>query len=162
MVTGIHPSGRVQVQPLPNALPGKCSLCGASDNVDGREYIDIGFELDFYGVIYFCTHCMSEIAAAIGYIGPENYADLGKENTSLLSELSGLSAENVKLRVALNSLDFLGSHGALVDDVADTKESIEAKRRDNTKSAKQINEPGRTNVSKATKSNSLSLDDFAD
>lgn len=154
----VHPSGRVKVLPLPLALPGKCVICGASNNDDGRFYIDFGFEIDFYGVVYFCSHCFSEVAATIGFISPATYESLKLDVEHAREDKLKLGAENVKFRVALRQLDFLGSHGAIVDFDPGVEESAEQKRSDNSKSAKQTDEPGRTNVSKTGKSKSTELD----
>lgn len=143
----------MKVLPTPLALPGKCALCGSSDNDDGREYIDIGFELDFYGVIYFCTHCFGEIAYAIGFAKPL-IARLENENKKFLEEIAGLSAENVKLRVSLNSLDFLGSHGTFDDFDPGVKESVVTEGPDNSKPSKSTDESRSANVPKTGKSKS--------
>jgi hypothetical protein len=142
----------VKILPLPLALPGKCLVCGASDNNDGREYIDIGFELDFYGVIYFCTHCFGEVALGVGFTKIKNVEDLNNEYHKLMLELAGVSAENVKLRVALNSLDFLGAT-ELYDDVGSGVESTtEESGSNDSKLVKQVDESRPTNVPKARKS----------
>lgn len=151
----------MQVLQLPTSLPGKCSLCGASDNNDGREYVDIGFELDFYGVIYFCTHCFSEISTAVGFFSSDKYHTKNAELESVEIKLSQVEAENVKLRVALSQLDFLGSHGATVDDDPSDEKPVESKRQNNPKSVKQIDESGSTNISKTGKSDkSANLEDL--
>lgn len=150
----------MKLLPLPVALPGKCIICGASDNDDGRQYIDIGFEIDFYGVIYFCSHCMSEAAVAIGYRSPSLFQVIDDENKSLLKEFAELSAENVKLRVALNQLDFLGSNDSANNVGVNTKEPVKQKRPDNHKPAKQINEPRPTNVSKTGNDDLGDFEDF--
>lgn len=147
----------------PVALPGKCACCGASDNDDGRKYVDIGFELDFYGVVYFCTHCLSEIAAAVGYVAPSLFKVVEEENFELANKVSGLSAENVKLRVALDHLDFLGTGSD--SDVSTTvvEESTEPKRPVDPKPAKPVDESGHTNVPKTRKSSkSTTTADFDD
>jgi hypothetical protein len=144
----------VKVIPHPIALPGKCSLCGASDNDDGRKYVDIGFELDFYGVIYFCTHCFIQIADSIGYIAPEVNEVIYNDMARHANRVSELEAENVKLRVSLSSLDFLGSHGTVNDFDSGIEESVVEEGRDNSKPSKSTDEPGHTNVPKAGKSKS--------
>lgn len=148
----------MQIIPLPLALPGKCIVCGASNNDDGRQYIDFGLEIDFYGVVYFCTHCMSETAVAIGYRSPSLFAVIEEENIEFAGKLSELSAENVKLRVALSQLDFLGTHGAIVDFDPGIEEPADTKRSDDSESIKPSDEPGRTNVSKARKLKSTEYD----
>lgn len=142
---------------MPVALPGKCIICGASDNTDGRFYIDFGFEIDFYGVVYFCSHCLSECAAAVGYISPSLFKVVDEENKEFASKLSELSAENVKLRVGLSQLDFLGSHGTISDFDPGVKESADTKGSDDPEPIKPAPKPGRTNVPKV-RNNTTELD----
>lgn len=152
----------MQILPHPLVLPGKCSLCGSSDNTDGRKYIDIGFEIDFYGVIYFCTHCFSQIADAIGFSSAEVNDSTYQEMVRLSFRVSELEAENVKLRVALNNLDFLGSAGSPLSYDSGFEKPVESERSDNPKSSKSIDEPGSTNVSKTGKSKPSIEDEFDD
>lgn len=117
--------------------------------------MDIGFEIDFYGVIYFCTHCIAEIAHALGYITYDENKKLKEQIDGYIDHVSELSAENVKFRVALSQLDFLGSHGAVVDNDTSAEKPVEQKRLDNSKSVKQVDEPGPTNIPKTGKSNRI-------
>lgn len=157
-----HPSGRVQILDRPLALPGKCIICGASDNDDGREYIDVGFEIEYYGVVYFCTHCFGEIALASGFTRIKNLEDLSKDYSGLIGELAGVSAENVKLRVALNNLDFLGAHDTYDNpsnsDAKKLSQTDGTKRPDNSKSAKQVTKSGHSNISTVGKSDKSEVD----
>src|SRR5690349_12145496 len=41
--------------------PGKCANCRASKD-DGRQYIDFGLEVDWYGIVYLCGLCLKDIA----------------------------------------------------------------------------------------------------
>lgn len=50
---------------VPDFKPGKCANCGASKN-DGRQYIDFGQEIDWYGIIFFCGFCIKDIAINFG------------------------------------------------------------------------------------------------
>lgn len=52
-------NSRVRLLDRPLAVPGKCAICGAVD----RKVIDIGFNLDYYGAVYFCVICIKEITA---------------------------------------------------------------------------------------------------
>lgn len=88
----LSPNSRFQVLDNPNALPGKCTLCGSVGG-DGRKFVDFGMSLDYYGVVYFCTFCVTELAEAIGFISErrfneirEAYNDLGRQYNSLLEE----------------------------------------------------------------------------
>lgn len=50
---------------VPTASPGKCGNCGSSKN-DGRKYVDIGLQIDWYGAMYFCILCLTDIAKSAG------------------------------------------------------------------------------------------------
>lgn len=154
--TTITSSSRVKVLDFPVALPGKCVICGSVGG-DGRKFIDIGFELDFYGVIYFCEYCFSQTATGLGYIAPSLFKVIELENEELAYKVSLLEAENVKLRTALSELDFLGTRG--ISGVAEhtAKSPVKREKSPDPKPAKQINEPGSSNVPK-TGSNKQSTD----
>lgn len=49
----------------PTFKPSKCCNCGSAKN-DGRKYIDLGLEVDWYGTVYFCGRCLFDIATAMG------------------------------------------------------------------------------------------------
>ncbi len=71
-------SSRIRVLDNPNMHPGTCVLCGASRN-DDRKYVDIGLDIDFVGVIYFCTFCMQELANRLGCLMPDQTKKLEDE-----------------------------------------------------------------------------------
>jgi len=52
-------------QDVPMFKPGKCGNCGASKN-DGRKYVDFQLEIDWYGTLYLCGHCIKDVATELG------------------------------------------------------------------------------------------------
>ncbi|MFY3741632.1 MAG: hypothetical protein HMLIMOIP_002090 [Candidatus Nitrosomirales archaeon] len=50
---------------VPDFKPGKCANCGASKD-DGRKYIDFGLEIDWYGTVYLCGECLTDISNEMG------------------------------------------------------------------------------------------------
>lgn len=60
-------NGRFRVLERPSVAPGKCGVCGAVD----KPVIDFGFDLDYYGVVYFCIECICEAASLLGMV-PNN------------------------------------------------------------------------------------------
>ena len=56
------------IKDVPMVQPGKCANCGASKN-DGRQYIDFGLQIDWYGCIYLCGFCILDIANSMGLFG---------------------------------------------------------------------------------------------
>lgn len=56
---------KVRVVAVPLSSPGKCANCGTAKQ-DGRNYVDIGLQIDWYGAVFFCGYCINEIARKIG------------------------------------------------------------------------------------------------
>jgi hypothetical protein len=60
--------GRVQiVKGTPPCSPGVCVVCGNPGDSNSR-FIDFGFDLDFYGSIYFCENCIHEVVGLLGLV----------------------------------------------------------------------------------------------
>lgn len=57
-------TSRYKVLERPYALPGKCVTCGATD----RPVVDTNWNIDYYGAVYFCVFCLSEVARVIGMV----------------------------------------------------------------------------------------------
>jgi len=81
-----QPNARIVTHNVPPAAPGKCVVCGFGGR-DDRVYIDFGFDIDYYGVVYFCSECMTEVAAAVGYIKQDKYDRIQIENLKLEDKL---------------------------------------------------------------------------
>ena len=69
----VNPNSRFQLLDRPVAAPGKCLICGAVD----RPVVDTRWDVQFYGVIYFCVTCLAEVAGIIGMVdgGPVREAE---------------------------------------------------------------------------------------
>lgn len=79
---------------VPDASPGKCCNCGASRS-DGRGYLDVGLHVEWYGAVYFCGHCLRELATAMGlFTALETEV---KELKSRLNEFEDLQQKGVEL-----------------------------------------------------------------
>lgn len=71
----LDPRGKVQVIRNTEALPAKCVICHKP--VDGnRQFIDFGFDIDYYGQVLFCVECLSPVAEACGYVRYEDFKKL--------------------------------------------------------------------------------------
>lgn len=57
-------NGRFKLLDRPMALPAKCAVCGAVD----RPVIDFGLDVEWYGVVYFCTECFTAAAQILGLV----------------------------------------------------------------------------------------------
>jgi len=90
------PSGRFQLVDSP-ALPGKCACCGyaasgANEPNDRRQYVDFGMDIDYYGVVYLCTVCITTVATGLGFIVPETADEIKAESEAVKSELIRLNS----------------------------------------------------------------------
>jgi copper chaperone CopZ len=52
------------VEDRPIHSPAKCGRCG-SVRYDGRKYVQFGMDIEFYGIVYLCSHCVREIYKAV-------------------------------------------------------------------------------------------------
>jgi hypothetical protein len=105
MTIEINVSGRFKVLDQPYALPSKCAFCSLGHNQDGKvSFIDTTLDLDFYGVVYICSNCLTEIAKSLGFIPPEGWQKIVEDSTNSLIENDRLRAENNGLRDAVNIL----------------------------------------------------------
>lgn len=100
-------SSKVQILNAPILAPGVCMLCGSSRN-DDRDYIDIGKDIQFVGVIYFCTFCMSEIANALGFLSPDQTKSLENELESARQRILEFEIKDRVLNDAINALRATG------------------------------------------------------
>ena len=101
-------SGRIQVIDYPYALPSKCVVCGGGAETE-REFVDFGMQVDPYGAIYFCTLCIAEVAAAVGFIDAKTYKDSQIELFNMVQENTTLEAENREFRRVYSTLSGLGA-----------------------------------------------------
>lgn len=101
--TFLRESTKFQVVPAPIQVPGTCVSCGSS-RTDDRDYIDFGLTLDFVGVIYFCTFCMSECANTIGYISPEQARRLEEQVEYYATQVANFYTKDKALNEAINLL----------------------------------------------------------
>lgn len=122
-MNAISPQSRVYILDTPVALPGHCVMCRASRN-DDRKYVDFGMQLDFYGSVIFCTFCIRDVAAAVGFVpntllveATHEYTNSVKENMACIDELR---KKNEALTNALSAdFDFDSVTSSLADRIVD-------------------------------------------
>jgi hypothetical protein len=96
-------------------LPGKCAACGYSGGTDSisstyeRMFIDLGFDVDYYGTIVFCTTCVIEMGSVLGFVTPTVANELRDKVSSLTASNQELGLANNQLRGALNVLTSVSS-----------------------------------------------------
>jgi hypothetical protein len=100
---------RIQFIQHPIALPGICAICGfpGGTNTDGREFVDWGLSLEFYGAVIFCTSCFKSAAEKLGFLSYEDTQLLRRQVSETVEEISMVKAENDHLRVALSKLNLV-------------------------------------------------------
>lgn len=105
MTVEVNVSGRFKVLDQPYSLPSKCAFCSLGHNQDGKvTFIDTTLDLDFYGVVYICSNCLTEISNSLGYISPAAWEKIVKDSTDNLIENERLKAENDVLRSTVTGL----------------------------------------------------------
>lgn len=117
----VSPNSRFRILQTPELEPGKCCLCGAADS--DRQYVDFGFQLDWYGAVYFCTHCFVEAAETVGFIptqklisNSERLGQLLEMNQTLIDEYRSFrDAVRAILRDCKCSIPLDGGELLLVD-----------------------------------------------
>lgn len=63
----------------PHRDPGKCKGCGAGSITEREWWIDTGTYEDFYGQVYYCNICFTEMCNLVGFISSDQYTELEKE-----------------------------------------------------------------------------------
>jgi hypothetical protein len=78
-------------------------MCGTSRN-DDRQYIDIGLTVDFVGVIYFCTFCMTEVANRLGCLMPEQTKQIEDELDAARTRILEFETKDQAFNDAIDTL----------------------------------------------------------
>lgn len=94
-----NPNSRFTILNSPIKKPGVCALC-TSPGGDGRQFVDFGKSVEWYGVVYFCTFCVSEAARLLG-LAPKSDWVQAAEN--LQAEISNVDDKYVEAKVKLDA-----------------------------------------------------------
>jgi hypothetical protein len=94
---------RFQILDLAIKKPGVCALCGSSGG-DGRQFVDFGKSVEWYGVVYFFTFCISEAAKLLG-LAPKSDYELALSN--LQAEISKVDDMHIDAKVKLDAANLL-------------------------------------------------------
>jgi hypothetical protein len=160
IVTNLRPNSRFFSCTNPPNLPGKCVVCGNSGG-DGRLFIDFGFDIDFYGTVYFCSVCLTECCNHLGWINAKQWQALNESNEELISRIQILEADNASLRAAITNINLVSNYNT---DRADSmfinipaeklhkglelsRPAVISEQHDNSGSNESSNESGHTNLS---------------
>jgi len=96
-------AAKVQVLAAPRLAPGHCCICGSSDQ-ESRDFIDMGWEIDFFGVVYICTFCFSEVVNILGCLTKEQSEALEHENNILRQRIVDFQAKELAIHDAADKL----------------------------------------------------------
>jgi hypothetical protein len=118
--------GKFQIiEGYPPISPNKCMTCGKYHGT----FIDFGFNDDWYGAVYFCTDCISDMATQLGYCGPSQKNALISSNKIHLQKRHELEEELKRYKDAVDALGVVGIHAMHPNsDSNSTMESISNSR----------------------------------
>jgi len=92
------------IRGTPPCQPGKCLICGNCGDKDS-EFLDTSLEIDFYGVVYFCTTCVyGDILKALSLVTQEKYDEALALYTDALAQVVALRMEKEALKDAIKSM----------------------------------------------------------
>lgn len=112
--------GRIQILDNPVAPPAKCIVCGAATGDDKRKFIDFGFTEEWYGVIYFCSLCLTEIFTELNFVEYSTYKTLLEQNQELKRALDDANVRIESLSDTLRNCFNDDSAGDTLRDVFDS------------------------------------------
>lgn len=145
------------VHGTPPASPGKCVICGNCGDKDSK-FIDFGFDIDFYGVVYFCKDCINQVLTILMYVPIEELEKVVSEKIEVQFKLEALEAQNKELLSVIDSLQRHGFAAPVTDPeqsdvvapVPEEPETTEPTSRKTTatksRSTKQANESRSTGI----------------
>lgn len=94
-----NPQSRFRILDTAVLKPGICALCGSAGG-DGRQFVDFGKTMDWYGCVYFCTYCIGEAAKLLG-LG--NISEAFRKYEEMLLKYGNEKLESEYLRGRLNA-----------------------------------------------------------
>ena len=86
---------KYRITNIPDTQPGKCSNCGGF-SPDGRQYVDIGEDVEFYGALMFCSLCIADIARTLGLFKAHEIKILQLEEEIVRLKTQTVDAEELK------------------------------------------------------------------
>jgi hypothetical protein len=101
-----NPQSRFRILDVAIQKPGICFVCKDSGG-DGRQFVDFNQTIEWYGVVYICTACVSEIAKLIGFATYLKYEELFKKYEKALLDLGNANLEVQYVRERLDAANLL-------------------------------------------------------
>lgn len=98
-----NPNSRFRISNTATLAPGTCILC-KSDGGDGRQFIDLGITVEWFGAMYFCTYCMAEAAQVLGLESLQNRDQIVTAHNVMVEQYNKLLAESMAVESAARTL----------------------------------------------------------
>jgi hypothetical protein len=89
----------------PGALPGQCRTCGSAVKL---PMVDLGYSEDYYGAVYLCIECVTEIANEFGYISPKTFENNIRYTQELETKILDLEHSETLNKALLNLITEAG------------------------------------------------------
>ncbi len=137
---------RINVLGIPELHPGQCALCGSAGG-DKRKFIDFGKSIDFYGVVYFCSECIREVAEKINYVPVASFDKLYEDLRSITIKYNQLELRYKKVKDALSELLDSGD----IVSTTDTQHDVDASA--NGQESEELEHPNTESVEGTTETN---------
>jgi hypothetical protein len=87
----------------PTAMPAKCRICSVGSDSDREWWIDTGVMEEWYGAVYYCSTCLTQMANMAGFLSIEQAAELDRDNQNVRKQLSDYETDFALLRSVLDS-----------------------------------------------------------
>jgi hypothetical protein len=102
-VTEENPQSRFRILDVAIKKPGICALCMSSGG-DGRQFVDFGKSVEWYGVVYFCTFCIGEAAKLLGLAPQTNIDQIIAAHNEMVEKYNELLSSSVEMENATRLL----------------------------------------------------------
>ena len=76
--------------------PFQCVVCNSHPTYDNPA-LDLGKQIDYYGMVYLCSYCIANIANQMGYMHPNEAATTREEVASLRDKIGRIPAVTERL-----------------------------------------------------------------
>jgi hypothetical protein len=144
------------IKGTPPCSPGKCVICGNCGDKESN-FIDFGFDIDFYGIVYFCEICICQVLTVLDYIPTDELRRVKRklvETQYMLDALKPRYEELAGVVQHIRDLDIVSDSSSEQSGVVEIEqasdpatESVSGKATTTESgSTKQTNESGSTGV----------------
>lgn len=148
---------KYRILAVPDVNPAKCANCGSA-KCDGRNYVDFGLQVDWYGVVYLCTECLKDIAGKAGLFRGLELRILQLEEEVKNRTVDRLTLKNFEATVLRTFEEvrerFVDLHSTGDDSGPGNNDSVDSSADESGKSGTDSTEPGTTKSEQPTSKSS--------